>query len=152
MSETTTITSSCECGQLSLEITTPPVAQFVCHCSDCRNVTGLPYLELAFFEPGGCVAHGQSREITMKGGSGKDKTYFSCPECGTSLYATVGALNGAWAVTASRLSPFQVDSQLHIWTSEKADGVEIPSSATQVPTLPPESVRNIFRSAFFGKG
>ncbi len=151
MNKTTTITSTCECGQLSLEITTPPVAQMVCHCADCRNATGLPYLELAFFKPGGCKAHGETRSLTMQGSSRKDKTYFSCRECGTPLYATVGVLNGAWAVIASRLSPFTVDSQLHIWTSEKADDVDIPSSATQEPKGPPESVRNLFRSAFFGK-
>ena len=151
MTENTKISAKCECGRLSLEIATPPVAQLVCHCSDCRRVTGLPHIELAFFAPNGCTANGESRPITMKGGSGNDKTYFSCCECGTTLYATVGALNGAWAVAASRLSPFKLDSQLHIWTSEKADGVDISPSATQTPKGPPESVRNIFRSSFFGK-
>lgn len=151
MTENAKISAKCECGQLSLEITASPVAQMVCHCSDCRSVTGLPYTGIAFFAPDGCEAHGQSRPITMKGGSGKDKTYFSCRECGTALYATVGVLNGAWAVISSRLSPFKVDSQLHIWTSEKASGVEIPASATQAPKGVPESVRNVFRSSFFGK-
>ena len=151
MTENTTISAKCECGQLSLEIETSPVAQLVCHCADCRSVTGLPYIEIAFFVPGGCEAHGQSRPITMKGGSGIDKTYFSCSECGTALYATIGALNGAWAVVASRLSPFRMESKLHIWTSEKASGVDIPQSAIQAPKGPPESVRNIFRSSFLGK-
>lgn len=151
VTENTKISAKCECGQLSLKIETSPVAQLVCHCSDCRSVTGLPYIEIAFFAPSGCEARGQSHPTTMKGGSGNDKTYFSCRECGTALYATVGALDGAWAVIASRLSPFKKESQLHIWTSERASGVDIPPSATQAPKGPPESVRNILRSSFLGK-
>ncbi len=150
MTDNTKLSARCECGQLSLALATSPVAQLVCHCSDCRSVTGLPWIEIAFFAPSGCEAHGQSRPLTMKGGSGKDKTYFSCCECGTVLYATVGALNDAWAVMASRLSPFKVETHTHIWTSEKASGVDIPPSAIQAPKGPPESVRNIFRASFFG--
>lgn len=151
MNENKKISAECACGQLSLEVETAPVAQLVCHCSDCRKATGLPCVEIAFFEPIGCKAHGQSNKLTMKGGSGIDKTYYSCRECGNTLYATVGALNGAWAVIPSRLSPFVLEPHLHIWTSEKADGVEIPLSATQTLKGVPESVRDLFISTFFGK-
>ena len=151
MLEHTRLSAKCDCGQLSLAIATAPVAQMVCHCADCRGATGLPCIEIAFFAPSGCEAHGQSHPLTMKGGSGIDKTYFSCNECGSSLYATVGALNGAWAVMASRLSPFELGADLHIWTSEKVSEAEIPPSATQSPKGVPETVRKLFIASFFGK-
>ncbi len=151
MIEHTKLSAQCDCGQLSVNVATAPVAQLMCHCSDCRGATGLPCVEIAFFAPSGCEAQGKSQPLTMKGGSGIDKTYFSCSECGETLYATVGALNGAWAVIARRLSALKLDVNLHIWTSEKVSEIDIPVSATQSPKGVPEAVRKLFIASFFGK-
>lgn len=151
MLEHTKLSAQCDCGQLSLEIPIAPVAQMVCHCADCRGATGLPCIEIAFFEPSGCEAHGKRHPLTMKGGSGIDKTYFSCGECGETLYATVGALNGAWAVMARRVSALKLNADLHIWTSEKVSEIDIPLSATQSPKGVPDAVRKLFLASFFGK-
>ncbi|WP_420890912.1 GFA family protein [Marinobacter suaedae] len=151
MTESKKISASCDCGQLVLDITTPVVTQVVCHCSDCRGMTGLPYVDIAFFEPDGCKALGESRPTTMKGGSGIEKTYFACPECGAAVYATVGALKGACVVIASRLSSPLDESSTHIWTSEKVSNVEIPSTAVTSLKGPPEPVRSILVSNFLDR-
>lgn len=152
MSETANVTAQCECGKLTLEITNPPVVQLVCHCADCRAISGQPYTEGVFFAADGCSAQGQSKTQTMKGGSGYDKTYYSCAECGTTLYCTVNALNGACAVMAARLKDFKFEPAAHVWTSEKAEGVTIPKSAIQSPKAPPKEIRNIMLASLWGKG
>jgi hypothetical protein len=109
----------------------------------------MPYTELAFFKPDGCRAHGQSNSTVMKGGTGIDKTHYSCASCQTPLYVVVGALNGALAVMANRISHFKVEPQVHIWTGEKAAGVTIPPGITQSSGAPPKEIAGTMVSSFW---
>jgi len=151
MTETTKITARCECGALALDIEGAPVVQLVCHCSDCRAFTGTPSADVAFFQPDSCNAHGQTESTTMKGATGFEKTSYACATCLTPLYATVSALNGAVGVMANRISPFKFEPELHIWTSEKAEGVIIPADMNQSPVGPPKAVADAMVSSFWGK-
>jgi len=151
MTGTTKISARCECGALALHINEAPVVQLVCHCSDCRDFSGMPYTELAFFQPDGCSVHGKTNSTVMKGGTGFDKTHNSCASCQTPLYVRVAALNGASAVIANRLSPFKFEPQAHIWTSEKDDSVTIPTGITQSTGRPPKEISDIMVSRFWGK-
>jgi len=110
----------------------------------------MPYIELAFFQPGGCSVHGKANSTTMRGGTGFDKTHYSCAFCKTPLCVTVAALNGAWAVMANRLSPFNFEPQAHIWTSEKSDDVTIPAGITQSSEAPPKEIAVTMVSSFWG--
>ncbi|WP_138440472.1 GFA family protein [Marinobacter alexandrii] len=151
MTETTTTSAHCQCGALKLRITDVPVVQLVCHCSDCRNLSGMPYVEAAFFKSDACSADGKVDATTVKGSTGSDKTYYSCAVCKTPLYVRVTALNGAWAVMADRLSPFTFKPQAHIWTSQKADDVQIPTGITQTPERPPKELVDVMVSGFWGR-
>jgi len=151
MTEATKTSAQCECGALALHIEGAPAGQLVCHCSDCRAFSGMPYVELAFFKPDVCSADGQVSSTTMKGGTGSDKTYYSCAICKTPLYIRVSALNGALAVMANRISSFKFEPQAHIWTSEKADDVLIPEGITQTPGRPPNEIVDTFMSVFWGE-
>ena len=151
MTGTTDISARCECGGLALQIKGAPVVQLVCHCSDCRAFSDTPYTELAFFQPDGLSVQGQTRSTTMQGGTGFDKTYYSCASCQTPLYATVAVLNGASDVIANRLSPFKFEPQAHIWTSEKANDVTIPVGITQSSVAPPKEIADAMVSSFWGR-
>ncbi|WP_297818064.1 GFA family protein [uncultured Paraglaciecola sp.] len=147
---TTRTSARCECGVLTLRINEAPVVQLVCHCSDCRVFTAMPYTALAFFQPDRCSAHGQNYSTVMKGGTGSDKTHHSCASCQTPLYVTVAALNGALAVIAKQISTFKFEPQVHIWTSEKAVGVTIPPGVTQSSGVPPKQIAGKMVSSFWG--
>ena len=149
MTGTTKTSARCECGALELHITGAPVVQLVCHCRDCQVFSGMPYIEAAFFQPDDISAHGQSYATTIKGGTGFDKTYYSCEACQTWLYTTVAALNGAWAVMANRLSHAKFEPQVHIWTSEKADDVVIPGGIAQSSGAPPKEILDAMVSSFW---
>jgi len=151
MTEAKNISAHCECGALALTIEATPVAQLVCHCKDCRDFSGLPYVGAAFFKADVCSAAGQVNTTTMQGATGSDKTLYSCATCKTPLYVRVAALNGAWAVMASRIASFKFEPQAHIWTSEKADGVLIPAGIAQTPSMPPKEIVDTMVSSFWGK-
>jgi len=87
----------------------------------------------------------------MKGGTGFEKTYYSCASCQTQLYATVSALNGAVGIMVNRISPFTFEPELHIWTSEKAEAVTIPADMIQSPVGPPKEIADAMVSSFWGK-
>jgi hypothetical protein len=123
MLTTTKISARCECGALTLDIKDTPVVQLVCHCSDCRAFSGMPYTE----------------------------AHYSCPLCETPLFVKVAALNGAWAVVASRLLPFTFEPNAHVWTSQKGDDVTIPAGITQSLKMPTNELAKAMISSFWGK-
>jgi len=151
MTKATTTTAHCECGALSLDIEGAPVVQLVCHCNDCQTFCGTPYVEAAFYNADACCVDGEVNETTIKGGTGSDKTHYSCAACQTPLYVRAAALNGAWAVMASKISSLDFKPKAHIWTSEKADGVSIPAEMTQTTGRPPKEIVDIMVSSFWGK-
>lgn len=44
-----TVNLSCRCGSVRLRVNTAPIAQFYCHCDDCRAVTGGAFVPMALF-------------------------------------------------------------------------------------------------------
>lgn len=136
--------ASCSCGQLSVTMSAEPVAQLVCHCVDCRQVSGNDFTEIAFFMPDACNASGKVEEKTMPGGSSHLKSYFNCPQCGDCVYATVSVLRGQVGVVAGQIAaPFTFSPRFHCWTSEKAEGVSVSPQALQFthgPNKPPHMV------------
>ena len=128
-----------------------PVVQLVCHCSDCKEFSGLPYTNGAFFHPDVCSVEGEAESVIVKGGTGFDKAHHSCAACNAPMYVTVGALNGATAIEASRLSPFTFEALAHIWTDEKAADVTIPAEMTQTPDGPPKEIVDKMVASFWAK-
>jgi hypothetical protein len=128
----------CRCGKQSISMQGQPLAQLVCHCVDCRQVSGERFTEIAFYAPDSCTVSGDFTEATMPGGSSYPKSYYSCPECGSCLYAMVSVLKGQVGVVAGQIeAPFEFAPKFHVWTSEKADGVEIDAQALQFTHGPP---------------
>ncbi|MEQ9106878.1 MAG: GFA family protein [Limnobacter sp.] len=133
-----TFRAQCQCGQLAVSFAHAPVAQLVCHCRDCQTISGLPYANVAFFKTEERCAQGQFKAIDMKGGSGKPKQYRRCSKCNDFVYATVDVLTGLLGVAADKLGPpYKFKPMAHVWTSEKAPEVEIPSGVFQFPKAPP---------------
>jgi hypothetical protein len=145
MSNEICASASCDCGRLSIEVLSAPFLQLVCHCADCRKVTGQPSTEIAFYAPGTYIVHGECQPLTMKGGSGYNKTYSSCLECGAPVYATVDVLGGAVGVIANRLSPFRFMPLMHVWTSKKATGTRLPALALKFSKGPPTIGASVLR-------
>ena len=132
--------ASCNCGKLQILVSKPPVIQLVCHCIECQVFSGAAFVEGVFFRKDSCHIKGSSRVESMAEGTGSDKHHHFCSLCDTPLYVQIEALNGAIAIAAERLDPFEFAAEVHLWTSQKAQGVEIPATSLQSPGAPPDEI------------
>ncbi len=76
------ITLTCRCRSARLLISEPPIAQFYCHCEDCRAVTGGALSPTALFP---------ADSVTLDGGEVFTWTHKTlprtrCSTCGTLLF------------------------------------------------------------------
>lgn len=95
----------CPCGAVELEISGEPLAQFYCHCADCRRAHGAAYtLEAVYAADQARVVRGDTVSLTLK-----RTPRISCANCGTRLYADLGNLRG---VSGTLLPGFE--ASMHI--------------------------------------
>jgi hypothetical protein len=99
----------CHCGNVRVELTGAPVAQFFCHCDDCQTMHGAAYIPVAMYPAD-----------KVKVTSGSPKTWklkslprTSCPVCGTRLFAEIPSL-GLRPVVASLLPKGSFSPAFHI--------------------------------------
>lgn len=76
------ITLDCRCGNVRIHLDAAPVAQFYCHCEDCRAVTGGALAPIALFP---------TAAVSVAGGDTFTWTYKTlprtrCATCGTLLF------------------------------------------------------------------
>jgi hypothetical protein len=74
------VTLSCRCGSVQLHLSSEPVAQFYCHCDDCRAVTGGAYIPIALFPADAVAVSGDTCNWTYK-----TLPRTRCSTCGTFL-------------------------------------------------------------------
>jgi len=82
MTTRTLTTVRCRCGDVALHIGAPPIAQFYCHCEDCRAVTGGAMVPTALYPADG---------VALEGGETRGWTYKTmprtrCANCATLLF------------------------------------------------------------------
>lgn len=76
------ITGGCFCGRVRYEIGGQPFNATLCHCPDCRRVTGAPVVGWFTCRPGELVfTRGMSRTFASSAGV----TRGFCANCGTAL-------------------------------------------------------------------
>jgi hypothetical protein len=99
----------CHCGNVHVELTGAPVAQFFCHCDDCQAMHGAAYIPVAMYPAD-----------KVKVTSGSPKTWklkslprTSCPDCGTRIFAEIPSL-GLRPVIASLLPKGSFSPTFHI--------------------------------------
>ena len=102
-------TFSCPCGGVQLRVGAAPVAQFYCHCDDCRAVTGGAFVPIALFST-------ESLEVSV--GDTFSSTYKTmprtrCSHCGTFLFGEPPGL-GLRGVSGSLLPAGMFSPAFHI--------------------------------------
>jgi len=75
----------CLCGEVRVELTGEPVAQFYCHCDDCQAVHSAAYVPVAMYP---------ARAVTVSRGSPvvwqlRTTPRSTCAACGTRIFAEV---------------------------------------------------------------
>ncbi|EDU41175.1 glutathione-dependent formaldehyde-activating [Pyrenophora tritici-repentis] len=77
----------CICGNVRYEVEGEPEAKIICHCLDCRKISGSTYSCNGLY-PGGTlkVTKGTPKEYKTKGGSGNEIVSGFCGDCGSTLF------------------------------------------------------------------
>ncbi|OOF90361.1 hypothetical protein ASPCADRAFT_400859 [Aspergillus carbonarius ITEM 5010] len=73
---------SCSCGNIRIEYTGQLLISGLCHCLDCRKLTGAPYSYNYIVKTSGLHISGSPKEVTKS----SDRNYF-CPDCGTPVFS-----------------------------------------------------------------
>jgi hypothetical protein len=118
---------ACPCNAVQLRIGADPIAQFWCHCADCRTVHGAAYVAEAIYPADGVeIVQGETKAFTLK-----TTPRISCAACGTRLFAELDAI-GMRGVNGTLLKD-QFKPSLHIHCREAVAPVrdDLPHYATQ---------------------
>ncbi|KAL1629200.1 hypothetical protein SLS56_005535 [Neofusicoccum ribis] len=104
------VEGSCCCGAVRIKSTGEIQAKALCHCLDCRKITGSTYsTNIIVAGNGFSVTKGTPKQFSKKAESGKTITSFFCGDCGSTLWREsetfgdariikVGVIDGASAM------------------------------------------------------
>ncbi|KAH6881283.1 hypothetical protein J4E91_008886 [Alternaria rosae] len=77
----------CFCGNVRYEVQGESGGNILCHCLDCRKITGSAYSTNAVYSDEGFkVTKGTPKAHTVKGDSGNDVTSMFCGDCGSTMW------------------------------------------------------------------
>jgi len=77
----------CFCNKIRVSYNGEPVTHALCHCLDCRKISGATYSDnIIVKEEQFKLESGTPKELTKIADSGKPITSYFCGDCGTTLY------------------------------------------------------------------
>jgi hypothetical protein len=126
------LNGSCQCGEVRYTVADEFQYALICHCSQCRRVTGSAFkpfggIERAKLE----VTQGQIRIW------GDVMTHDAhCKLCGSLLYSIVNEATMAHVTYGTLIDPPTLLPQAHIWVGSKAPWYEIRDDLPQHAELP----------------
>ncbi|KAF4760778.1 hypothetical protein HAV15_006922 [Penicillium sp. str.  len=84
----------CFCGKVRIEYVGQPLASALCHCIDCRKLTGAPYSYNFIIKTADLKVSGSPKEVPKTSDSGNAIKNYFCPDCGTPLFGRKTNPNG----------------------------------------------------------
>ena len=89
-------TGGCLCGAIRFEVNGEPIREAMCHCDDCRRVTGSAFATNIFFKTEDIViTKGTPKEFQHKADSGNTMTKGFCENCGSQIFTESSGSGGA---------------------------------------------------------
>src|SRR5262245_8432549 len=92
------IDGGCHCGKITFTAEVDPEKVYLCHCTDCQQMTGAPYRVVVFAPKEGLRLSGQPKHYLKMAESGNKRMQGFCPECGTPIYSTTPTDQQAYAL------------------------------------------------------
>ncbi|KAJ5925614.1 hypothetical protein N7454_008253 [Penicillium verhagenii] len=85
---------NCFCGKIQIEYKGEPITSGICHCFDCRKLTGSLYSYSFVVKTADLTITGSPKEVKKTSDSGNHIRNFFCPDCGTPVYGSRVDENG----------------------------------------------------------
>ncbi|KAF2659902.1 hypothetical protein K491DRAFT_775153 [Lophiostoma macrostomum CBS 122681] len=77
----------CMCGNVRYSVEGDPVKTALCHCTDCRKITGSTYSTNAIYPEGGFkVTEGTTKQHSKTADGGNTITSHFCGDCGSTMW------------------------------------------------------------------
>ncbi|OQE13854.1 hypothetical protein PENSTE_c042G02196 [Penicillium steckii] len=76
----------CFCGNIRIEYTGQILASALCHCRDCRKLTGCPFSYDFIVKSAELHVSGSPKVVAKTADSGNAISNYFCPDCGTPLF------------------------------------------------------------------
>ncbi|KAK3210132.1 hypothetical protein GRF29_44g1701472 [Pseudopithomyces chartarum] len=94
----------CVCGNIRFAIEGEPVAKALCHCRDCRKISGSAYSTNATWpENQFKLNQGTPKTHVKTADSGNTITSFFCGDCGSTMWRETAAFEGVKIVKVGTL-------------------------------------------------
>ncbi|PSN73434.1 hypothetical protein BS50DRAFT_186835 [Corynespora cassiicola Philippines] len=77
----------CFCGNVRYSVEGEPVKKALCHCRDCRKISGSAYSTNAIYpESAFKRVKGEAKSLAVKSDSGNEITSYFCGDCGSTMW------------------------------------------------------------------
>ncbi|KAI1347148.1 Mss4-like protein [Xylaria sp. FL0043] len=130
----------CFCGKVRYSIEGEPVGKALCHCLDCRKITGSTY-STNIIVPGANfkLTSGTPKSIGKKADSGNEIVSYFCGDCGSTLYRDGKSFGDAKVVKVGTLDDINaLDEALpkvELFASHRVSWVKEVPGAAQKSTM-----------------
>ncbi|KAI1274678.1 Mss4-like protein [Xylaria sp. FL0933] len=130
----------CFCGKVRYSIEGEPVGKALCHCLDCRKITGSTY-STNIIIPGANfkLTSGTPKAIGKKADSGNEIVSYFCGDCGSTLYRDGKSFGDAKVVKVGTLDDIDaLDEALpkvELFASHRVSWVKEVPGAAQKSTM-----------------
>ena len=121
----------CFCGAVRYRVRATPRFAYICHCTDCRRVSGTAFhtgvvVDAAAFD---CVA-GTPAAFASRADSGHEITRFHCASCGGALWSRTTAdlsIVSVKAGTVASVDGDRVRPEKQIWIDSRVEWLSLPA-------------------------
>lgn len=123
-----TYTARCACGSVTIRSPRAPLLQLTCHCAQCREASGQPSTNFAFFRAAETEVTGATTVRAFTADSGHATTRESCADCGQMMVDRTAGFPKIVGIVAERIAPPYVFTPgCHVWLANAVARPEIPA-------------------------
>jgi hypothetical protein len=128
------VEAQCSCGNFRFKSPREPILQLTCHCQQCRQVSGAPFTNFAFFKLAETNLEGKTVVHPFVADSGTKTVRETCAICGDPLLDRTEGFPQIVGVVAERIQPpYQFQARCHVWVESKSAEVAIPEGVKAFP-------------------
>ncbi|KAF3392605.1 hypothetical protein F1880_008896 [Penicillium rolfsii] len=80
------VVGGCYCGKVRVQLNGHPLRVGLCHCLDCRKLTGSIYSFGYVVKTADLEVSGSPKAMVKSSDSGNERHNFFCPDCGTPVF------------------------------------------------------------------
>ncbi len=128
---TPVVRAHCRCGAFRFESSSAPILQLVCHCTQCREVSGQPFTRFSFFKVRDTQTSGAHRTMAFTADSGSATVREVCAACGDMLIDRTEGFPKVVGVVHEAIDPALSFKPLHhVWADSRLPDTVLPEGVT----------------------